>query len=125
MVNSNVAGRSTDMAQIQNTLLSVAQLGVSAATASEPPWPDPSGVSYWEWERFGRYSNYIAAQIVAGRLEMEGVPAIVEAIGAFPGTDCSAIWVPKKLLHRACWILAWSPPTDAELTFLATGELLS
>jgi len=70
------------------------------------------------------YPNYLAAMIVAGLLESEGVPTIVESIGPFPGTSSSAIWVPKELVHRARWILSWPPPTDSELTFLATGELL-
>lgn len=75
--------------------------------------------------RFARYPNYLATHIVAGLLENEGVPTLVEFFAPFPVTDSSAIWVPKELLHRARWILAWPPPTEAELLFLATGEFLS
>lgn len=99
-----------------------AQLEVSAA-AAEPPWPTYPPVDFRDWRQFARYPNYLAAHIVAGLLENEGVPAVVESSGVFPGADTSAIWVPKELLHRARWILALSPPSDAELLFLATGEL--
>src|SRR5262245_43559964 len=100
----------------------MAQLEVSTA-AAEPPWPSPSQVDFDDWRRFARYPNYLAAHIVAGLLENEGVPTVVESYGVFPGSDTSAIVVPKALLHRARWILALSPPSDAELLFLATGEL--
>ena len=101
-----------------------AQLEVSAA-AAEPPWPSFPRIDFREWRRFSRYPNYLAAHIVAGLLENEGVPTIVESFGVIPGVDSSAIWVPKELMHRARWILALSPPSDAELLFLATGELQS
>jgi hypothetical protein len=125
-VNPAVVERTTDMVPLDpvpGIVLSVVQMEVTANVA-EPTWPIPPGAPFREWERFGRYSNYIAAHIVAGRLEIEGVPTVVEEIGVFPGADCSAIWIPKELAHRARWILAWPPPTNSELTFLATGELL-
>ena len=93
------------------------------AAAAEPPWPSQPHVDFRDWRRFARYPNYLAAHIVAGLLENEGVPTVVESWGSFPGADSSAIWVPKELMHRARWILALSPPSDAELLFLATGEL--
>jgi hypothetical protein len=103
---------------------SMAHWEVSAA-AAEPPWPTPPHGSYREFQRFERYPNYLAACIVAGLLENEGVPPIVESSGIFPDTESSTIWVPKELMHRARWILAFPPPTHEELTFLATGELRS
>ena len=33
------------------------------------------------------------------------------------------VYVLKKLAHRARWIVAQLPPSDAELDFLATGHL--
>jgi hypothetical protein len=33
------------------------------------------------------------------------------------------VYVLSKLAHRARWIVAQMPPTDAELEFLATGKL--
>jgi hypothetical protein len=103
---------------------SMSQPEVSAA-AAEPPWPIPPHTPFREWQRLDRYPNYLAAHIVAGLLENEGVPTIVESIGIFPDTQFSSIWVPKELMHRARWILAFPPPTDNELTFLAIGELHS
>jgi hypothetical protein len=101
----------------------VPQLEEVSAAAAEPPWPKFPRIDFREWRRFERYPNYLAAHIVAGLLENEGVPTIVESQGVFPGADTSAIWVPKDLLHRARWILSLSSPSDAELLFLATGEL--
>ena len=46
-----------------------------------PNWPHPLGVNIREWVRFSRYPNYLAAYIVAGRLQAEEVPVIVEVIG--------------------------------------------
>ena len=97
----------------------------SIAVVAEPPWPATPQSLPIEWEEFDRHPNYLAAHIVAGLLENEGVPTIVESSSAFPGTLFSAIWVPKHLLHRARWILAWPAPSDAELLFLATGEFPS
>src|ERR1700681_2758991 len=97
------------------------RLDAVSAGAAEPPWDAPPYLLLREWERFARYPNYLAAHIVAGLLENEGVPTIVESIAPLPGTDASAVWVPKELFHRARWILAWPPPTEAELLFLATG----
>jgi hypothetical protein len=92
--------------------------------AAEPVWPSPSSATQLTWERFARYPNYVAAEIVAGLLENEGVPVLVESIGVFPDTTSfSTIWVRKELAHRARWILAWAPPAEAELIFLPTGEL--
>src|SRR5262245_17791686 len=62
----------------------VAQLEVSAA-AAEPPWPSWPRIDFREWRRFARYPNYLAAHIVAGLLENEGVPTVVESYGVFPG----------------------------------------
>jgi len=94
------------------------------ALEPEPPWlpPDHDPI---EWETFERYPNYLAAQIVAGLLENEGVPAIVTTWTAFLGIASAAVWVPKYLLHRTRWIMALAPPSDSELLFLATGELSS
>jgi hypothetical protein len=97
----------------------------TTAFAPEPPWLLPPNFAGIEWEVFARYSNYLAAQIVAGLFENEGLPSIVEAWTAFPGVGSAAVWVPKLLMHRARWITALAAPTDAELVFLATGELSS
>jgi hypothetical protein len=57
-------------------------------------------------------------------LENEGVPVVIETNSALPGAmSDTTVWVPQPLAHRARWILALQPPTEAELRFLATGEL--
>lgn len=96
----------------------------ATATAADPAWQQVPPGSLLEWERFASYPNYLVAHIVAGRLKLEGVPTFIECIGILPdGTSRATIWVIKKLAHRARFVLAW-PPTDSELLFLATGELL-
>jgi hypothetical protein len=81
--------------------------------------------AFSDWVRFASYLNDLEARIVAGNLVANGVPSIFEPIGQFPGMTACAIWVPRLLAHRARWVLSWLPPTDAELTFLAIGELPS
>jgi hypothetical protein len=101
------------------------RLGPTAAIVdAEPPWFF-SPFTPIEWEAFARYPNYLLAQIVAGLLENEGLPAIIVSWTAFPGALSADVWVPQHLMHRAQWIVALAPPTDAELHFLATGELSS
>src|SRR5205823_2487669 len=86
---------------------------------SEPPWFLSPRINPIEWEGFARYPNYLLAQILAGLLENEGLPAIVASLTAFPGVLSADVWVPKHLIHRARWIVALAPPSDAELLFLA------
>lgn len=95
------------------------------AIVAEPPWPTPPLKYPVEWQQFSQYSDYLSTRIVAGLLENEGVPTRISSANIFLGNECDhIIWVPKELAHRARWILALPPPTDAELLFLATGELL-
>jgi hypothetical protein len=93
-------------------------------TAAQSPWPREPRFPHFQWETFQRLSDPFEAYIVAGRLDAEGVPTNV--VVTPPGVDFShvcEIWVPRELMHRARWVLAWSPVSDAELTFLATGEV--
>jgi len=83
----------------------------------------PASPSTGRWECFSTFYDPLAAHIVAGRLNVEGVPAIVEAWSRLDFTWACEVWVPSELAHRARWIMAWEPPSEAELTFLATGEL--
>jgi hypothetical protein len=75
------------------------------------------------WEACARLHDRIAAEIVRGRLAVDGVPAQIERIGFDDATAIFDVIVPRALAHRARWILAQSPPTDEELDYLATGEL--
>jgi hypothetical protein len=99
--------------------------GTPSADASgfEPP-PTPQLDGPIQWERFLNFPGPLEGYIVAGRLNGEGVPTIVEVDAlALTFARSSLVWVPRHLIHRARWILAWSPASEAELTFLATGEL--
>ena len=86
----------------------------------EPPLLQPPGRSF-EWVRFEVFSNHLNARIVAALLENEWVPCFIEASASFPGS--AVLWVPRHLYHRARWLTRLPPPSDAELEFLATGEL--
>ena len=57
-------------------------------------------------------------------LEFEGVPSYVESRALSSGMESQfVVFVLKELAHRARWIVAQLPPTDAELDFLATGKI--
>ncbi|MBI5912039.1 MAG: hypothetical protein HY848_19090 [Betaproteobacteria bacterium] len=59
-----------------------------------------------------------------GCLPIEGVPSYVESRALSSGMESQfVVFVLKELAHRARWIVAQLPPTDAELDFLATGKL--
>ncbi len=65
-----------------------------------------------------------SAEVLAGLLRSEGVPAEVRPISPLPGiVDEVQIYVPTSLAHRARWLIKSSEVTDEELRFAATGEL--
>ena len=97
----------------------------AAVFGTEPPWLLPPNLTEIEWEIYAFYPNYLAAQIVAGLFENEGLPSIVVAWTSLPGVGSATVWVPKLLMHRARWIAAQEAPTEAALLFLATGEFSS
>ena len=91
--------------------------------AAEPPWPDFPPHQEVQWERFMRFFRPLDAHILAGRLNVEGVPTIVLTALGLDSLDNAEILVPRALLHRARWVLAWPPVPDEELLYLATGEI--
>ena len=69
-------------------------------------------------------ADHLAAEVLANLLRAESVPAVVRNLADLPGLEQGAeVLVPAQLLHRAKWIIAQPNPSDAELTYLATGEL--
>lgn len=103
----------------------MAQTEVTDVVTEPPESFAPPETPVW-WIRFAHFPNEWDAHIVAGLLENEGVPATIETTGVFPGTmGDTTVWVPQPLAHRARWIMALLPPTEAELRFLAVGELPS
>jgi hypothetical protein len=120
--------RGIDRLEATNALATSLSSALHVAPAEGAPefqWHELPSSAFSDWVRFAGYLSDFEARIVAGRLVADGVPSVVEPIGQFPGMAACAIWVPRLLAHRARWVLSWPPPSDAELTFLATGELSS
>jgi hypothetical protein len=77
-----------------------------------------------EWQAVACLSDVPSAQVLAQRLIFEGVPARVMSDPQLLGEGRSCeVQVPSVLAHRARWLMSQAQFTDAELTFLATGEL--
>lgn len=76
------------------------------------------------YEEFRTFPDRGPADSMCSWLEFEGVPSYVEPRGLSSGMETKfVVFVLQKLAHRARWIVAQMPPTDAELEFLATGKL--
>jgi hypothetical protein len=76
------------------------------------------------WTAFLGFSSRGAGEVVAAILEAEEVPTRLYAGCLSGGVQAEFILcVPVRLRHRARWVLAESDFTDAELDFLATGEV--
>lgn len=66
----------------------------------------------------------LSAQVIAERLNAEGVPTRVQSDSAILGVARTCdIWVPAELVRRARSLLGSSQFSDAELSYLATGKL--
>ena len=76
-----------------------------------------------ELPSIGVFRDEASAQAVAGRLRVEGVPAEVHQAGPIPGLYEFHVRVPEHLMARARSVMAASEFSEAELTFLATGEM--
>ena len=75
-------------------------------------------------EQVAKFSELGSADVIVALLEGENVRAKVRAGGVFAGMPAFyRVFVDERQLHRARLILRESNLTDAELTFLATGEL--
>jgi len=76
------------------------------------------------WTTVIAYSDRISAEAVLGLFTSEQLPCVIASTDHIPGLASDySVRVPSRLLHRARWILAQSHVSDAELTYLATGEL--
>jgi hypothetical protein len=77
-----------------------------------------------EWELFKTFPDLSAAEALRLQLEHHGVPTRVESSALEVGLEAKfCVFVSKTLAHRARWIVAQLPLTDAELDYLATGKL--
>lgn len=76
------------------------------------------------WEEFKVFSSRGPAEALLAQFEFNQVPARVETRaleGCIERRFC--VLVSPRLAHRARWVVAQLPPSDDELTFLATGKL--
>jgi hypothetical protein len=83
-----------------------------------------SSTSNLAWDVVATFSDVPSAQTIAALFRAEGVPVEVVSDTSLLGEArrCE-IRVPSELAHRARWLISQAQFTDAELTFLATGEL--
>ena len=116
------APKSEQASPANDPVIRSVELGPADARA-EPPWPEFPSHQEVQWERFMRFPGPMEAHIVAGRLNVEGVPTVVLSAPGLELPFTAEILVPRSLLHRARWVLAWPPVSEEELLFLATGEM--
>jgi hypothetical protein len=76
-----------------------------------------------QWSELAEYPDKSAAEVDAGYLRSEGIPATVIVIDNFPGHGRSRIRVDSSQVDRARWLLKFPPVSEAELEYLATGDL--
>jgi hypothetical protein len=77
-----------------------------------------------EYEQFKTFPERGPAESLHSWLEFEGVPSYIEPSALSGAVETQfVVYVLKELAHRARWIVAQLPPSDAELVFLATGKL--
>lgn len=75
------------------------------------------------WETAVTLSDVASADAIAIMLRGEGLPAVVVSDSALLGeARRSEVRVPEGVARRARWLMAQAEFSDAELTFLATGE---
>jgi hypothetical protein len=76
------------------------------------------------WESFRDFTERGPAEALCVQLRQGDVPCMVETRALESGLEAHYwVLVAKSLAHRARWITAQLPPTEEELTFLATGKL--
>ena len=75
------------------------------------------------WECFAVYHDELAAEVIAGYLRCNDCPAQIDGRAGAALEPCVRVIVPGELLHRARWLWAQADLTEAELQYLATGEL--
>jgi hypothetical protein len=89
------------------------------STSSQMNRPD-------DWVHFRSFPERGAAEVLCRLLELEGVPCKIEAHLLENAIEAEySVHVARWLAHRARWVAAQLPPTEEELTFLATGKLPS
>jgi Putative prokaryotic signal transducing protein len=81
-------------------------------------------VAYDGWSVVTTFGDRISAQALEGLLESEGLQCLLVSNGPIPGLGTQfAVLVPADALQKAQSIREQAHVSDAELTYLATGEL--
>jgi hypothetical protein len=76
------------------------------------------------YAEFDVFSHRGPADSLRSRLRSEGIPCYVEPQALSGAMETQfAVFVLRKLEHRARWVVSQLPPSEAELEFLATGKL--
>jgi hypothetical protein len=76
------------------------------------------------WREFATYGDAASAEVIAGLLRSEDVPARIVSDEPMPGLIRGfSVLVAPEMLHRARWILSQAQLSDAELSYYATGRL--
>ena len=75
------------------------------------------------WECFAVYHDELSAGVVAGYLRRNECPAEVLGSAGTALDNGIRVLVPGQLLNRARWLWASADLTEADLEYLATGEL--
>jgi hypothetical protein len=76
-----------------------------------------------EWPVIAEMPNFAEAEVIKLLLESENVPTKIELSDSINPHSGVYIMVESHLVHRAIWVLKNKGISDAELNFLATGEL--
>jgi len=78
------------------------------------------------WQVLVTVYDTASAAALSDQLRSEGVPSVLKSDSSLLGEArrCDILVAPE-MLHRAKWIMAQSVVSEAELTYLATGELPS
>ena len=90
-----------------------------------PAWQESYPAREGEYVIFRSYGYPGTAQAIAGILQAQNVPAFVSppyCVLGIVSTMCH-VFVEARMAHRARWLLEEDAFTDAELCYLATGEL--
>jgi hypothetical protein len=83
-----------------------------------------SSTPEFEWQVVATYSDVASGHVIVTLFNREGLPAqLILGNPLFGNANGCEIRVPRELAHRARWILSQAELSDAELTYLATGEL--
>jgi hypothetical protein len=83
-----------------------------------------SATPYLEWQVVETFSDVASGHVIVTLFNREGLPAkLILGNPLLGDANGCEIRVPREMAHRARWILSQAEFTDAELTYLATGEL--